>query len=741
MQPVARFTYYPDRTEVRDVDNLLIQYYHNDGKLTHIQYYDDQVKLNSSQVFYWDQDRLRCKAKLDGKKKVLFAKTFVYDPNGNVIEEALWGTLSGKSHPPLVIDKDGVPSGGECFKKKYAYDPHFNVVVQEEEEDLTYQYFYKPNTNLLTAKITLHQEAIIKREFYVYNEEHFLVREVIDDGCGPEDIHDFSGITQRLETSYEIDPKTGLPTSISEWYVDEDHILQLLKKTKLRYSTQQRVVEQKIFNAKDNYCYSIHIDYDSYGNIIRKTNPIGEENFYRYNSLGNLIESKEVGSPTKKYTYNAMNQQTSCTVKESGKTSYTFYDGKGRVTKETDEKGNTVCHSYDCFGNRLLTKYPPILDKDNSLYHPVAEFQYDIHGNLISSILPQKEQFFQVYNTYRKPTKITQADGSQIQHYYNLNGTLAQTIQPDGSSIHYTYDHLQRLTSKKICSKSEELISSEKWEYNTFQLLSYTDNQGIVTTYEYDRAGRKISKTLGDRTVRYEYDDLGFVKCVRNDCVSLITINDFAGRVVKQWEEDDHGHIKNKMSFFYNKQNQKEKAIRLTSKGKAIDLFEYDFLGRLICHVDPNHAETKIVYSDDFENELGQKVLLKTTTDPLHNRLIELHDVGNRIVSIERQDPQGETVFKENYIYDRSGNQIKRVSYVISNKEITKVIPFEMEYDCMGRVVKEIEADEKVTTYEYNASGQVVQKVLPSKVSLDYKYDCLGRLLELQSSDGSVHYL
>ncbi len=739
MQHVAKFTYFPNLTEVTDVDNLLIRYHHNDGNLTHIQYYDDQNQIYSSQVFYWDKNRLKCKAKLDKKGGALFAKTFTYDANGNVTEEVLWGNLSGKFHSVLSIDEKGNPSGAEYFRKKYSYDPHFNVVVKEEEGNLTYQYFYKANTNLLTAKITLHDCKIIKREFYVYNEENFLIREILDDGRST-DIEDVRDISLRLETSYEVDPNSGLTASISEWYLDDHKNLQLLKKKELRYSDQQRVMEERIFDAKNNYCYSVHMEYDSYGNIIRKTTPTGEENLYSYDCLGNLMQSKEVGQPTKKFTYNAMNLQTSCTLEENETTSYTFYDAKGRITKEIDGKENIVCHSYDCFGNKLSTKYPPMADRNKNLYSPISAFEYDIHGNLISTTLPQGEKSFQLYNTYRKPIKVIQAEGSQVEHYYNLNGTLAQTMRADGNKVLYEYDYLQRLISKKIYSQSEELLCLEKWTYNTFQLLSYRDNQNVVTVYAYDRAGRKISETVGNRKVHYEYDDLGLVKCVKNDCISSITINDSIGRVIEQWEEDEYGHIKNRMSFFYDRQNKKEKAIRLTTKGEAVDFFKYDFLGRLICHVDPNQAETKIVYKDCFENEFSQKVLQKITIDPLCNRLIETQDVGGRITSIEKQDSQGITVFKEEYFYDRSGNKIERISYVFSGGEITKVISFQMEYDCMGRVTQEIEVKEKVTTYDYNVNGQVVRKVLPNTVALYYKYDSLGRLLELTSSDSSIHY-
>ena len=92
---IASFSYYPKWTDARDVEGLLIRYHHDSERITLIEYFDESDQLRSSQKFYWEGTQLCCKAMFDGNHQPLFAKTFQYDA-GNVVEEILWGSLTGK---------------------------------------------------------------------------------------------------------------------------------------------------------------------------------------------------------------------------------------------------------------------------------------------------------------------------------------------------------------------------------------------------------------------------------------------------------------------------------------------------------------------------------------------------------------------------------------------------------------------------------------------------------------------
>ncbi len=737
---IASFSYSPNRTDARDAEGLLTRYHHDSERLNLIEYFDEKGRLRSFQKFYWEGTELRCKAMFNESHQPLFAKTFRFDA-GNVVEEVLWGYLTGNETVPLQIDASGRCSGGESYRKTYSYyKDQSNLLKTENEEDgLNFEYFYKGGTDLCTAKLTKDKKgAILIREFSFYNDDNLIVHEIVDDGSSLEP-NDIRGVTQRLEKRYERNTTTGLPESLSESYLDlNTQTLKPLKTTKYTY-LNQRVHTEEVFDALGISRYTITTDYNDFGSVKRKTTPLGRENIYRYNAQDNLEESKEVGSSKKIFAYDQANRLKSCEEPNTGKITTTSYDLKGRILTQTDFRGNKTTHTYDLFGNRKTTGLPECKDEEERKYSPVLKFDYDIHGNLVLAEMPLREKTQNTYNLFRKPTLVIQADGTQIRHFYNKTGTLEKTLYPDGTEICYGYDLFKRQTAQTIYSREGKILLSEEWEYNSFQLLSYTDARGLKTTFTYDGAGRKIAEEASDRKVTFVYDSLGFLEKTDNGVIALIQKHNVEGLVEEQWEEESSGRIENWMKFFYTEENRKEKALRKTSQGESVDLFSYTD-GKLSSHTDPNGYITTFVWNEFFKNDLSQNVLQKTTTDPLGQATIETYDAGERIVSREKKNPQGQTVFKERFLYDVSGNQAKRISSIYADGMLIKDVSITWKYDAMGRVKEETESEQKTTFYDYDPKGRLEWKTLPNGVRLHYAYDGISRLEELTSSDGKIHY-
>lgn len=737
---IAYFSYYPNRTDVRDAEGLLIRYHHDSERLTLIQYFNEKDQLRSSQKFYWEGTELRCKAMFDESHQPLFAKTFIYDA-GNVVEEVLWGYLTGNETPPLQIDDQGQCNGAETYRKTYSYyKDQFNLLKTEnEEEGPTYEYYYKHGTDLCTTKLTKDQKGmILVREFSFYNDDNLIVHEIVDDGYSSEP-NDIKGVTQRLEKRYERNNASGLPESLSEYYLDlKTHTIKPLKTIKYTY-LNQRVHTEEVFDALGASRYTIITEYDNFGLVKRKTTPLGQENAYRYNAEGNLEELKEVGSPKKIFVYDQANRLKSCEEPDTGKIAITSFDLKGRILTQSDFRENQTVHTYDFFGNRKTTQLPECKDEEEQTCSPILKFDYDVQGNLTLVEMPLKEKTLNTYNLFRKPTLVIQADGTQIRHFYNRNGTLENTLYSDGTEVRYKYDLIKRQTSKTIYSGQGKVLLSEGWDYGSFQLISYTNTRGLKTQFTYDGAGRKIAEEAEDRKVAFTYDPLGFLEKTDNGVITLVQKHNIEGLVEEQWEEEPTGRIENWMKFFYDKENRKEKALRKTSQGESVDLFSYTD-GKLSSHTDPNGQITTFVWNEFFKNELNQNVLQKTTTDSLGQATIETYDAGERIVSREKKNAQGQTVFKERFLYDASGNQAKRISYVYADGTPIKEITITWKYDAMGRIKEENESGQKTTFYDYDSKGRFKCKTLPSGVRLHYTYDSADRLEELTSSDGKIHY-
>jgi YD repeat-containing protein len=526
-----------------------------------IEYFNEKDQLRSSQKFYWEGTELRCKAMFDENHQPLFAKTFVYDA-GNVVEEILWGYLTGNETTPLQIEASGRCSGGESYRKTYSYyKDQFNLLKTEYEEDgPTYEYSYKSGTDLCTAKLTKDKKgAILTREFSFYNDDNLIVHEIVDDGSSSEP-NDIRGVTQRLEKRYERNNVSGLPESLSESYLDlNTQTLKPLKTIKYTY-LNQRVHTEEVFDALGVSRYTITTDYDDFGSIKRKTTPLERENIYRYNHDGSLEESKEVGSSKKIFVYDQANRLKSCEEPDTGKIAITSYDLKGRILTQSDFRENQTIHTYDFFGNRKTTKLPECKNEEGQTCSPILKFDYDIHGNLELAEMPLKEKTLNTYNLFRKPILVTQADGTQIRHFYNRSGTLEKTLYSDGTEVRYGYDLFKRQTSKTIYSGQGKALLSEEWDYGSFQLLSYTDTRGLKTQFTHDGAGRKITEEALGRKVTFTYDSLGFLEKTDNGVIALLQKHNVEGLVEEQWEEEPTGRIENWMKYFYDKENRKEKA-------------------------------------------------------------------------------------------------------------------------------------------------------------------------------------
>jgi len=740
--PIAEFTYFEKYTDVRDVEHCLTRYHHTDDRLKAIEYFDKNDQLHSVLKFFWEKDKLCTKALFDPQGKPLFAKTFDYDDKGNVKEEVFRGNFSGSPTSALTIDEKGTARGAEAIVKHYKYEK--DLLIEEIEiGGLTTFYEYKLDTDLLAAKFTSCQGKIILREFYTYDDNHLLIREIIDDGNTRNET-DLTGITERRLKYYARYPDNGLCYSIRENYLDPATKKELqLSYKEFSYSSRNQIDREKVADANNRERYTLRIDQDFYGNIKRKTTPLGYENTYDYDSLGNLKESKEVGKLRKIIDYDDAGRPIQCTEKDDKgykKITKTTYDAKGRPLTQIDSKDNTTTQSYDCFGNCFRIQFPGALDETSAYYAPSTLFEHDIQGNLISHIDPLGYKTTTTYNTLRKPIKIDYPDGSTIRHIYNTNGTLAKTIHPDGTEDHYTYDHFHRMRSKQTFSLNQEFLSQEEWTYDTFHLRSYTNPEGLKTVYTYDGAGRKIKEQAGTRVLQYTYDSLGNLEKTTCGGYTKVTLHDVEGNIFKQWEEDCDGKIENLTTFHYDHERRKDRAIRLTSQGEATDTFSYDPEGRLARHTDPLGKITQFIYSEETTNELGQKVLTKTTIDQLGNIEIETYDALNRLKQIEKKGPDEQTVSKERILYDRAGNRAARQTTIYHGTEPAKTYTTQWNHDSRGRVIREIEEQEKITTLKYDIKGRLRKKKYPNGKAIKFTYDGLDRLTTLHSSDDKLHY-
>lgn len=707
------------KTSVYDSENKRTDYHwDSSGRIQKIEHYAIDGKLQNAEEFEWGKDQdignLIERRFLDSNHKPLFTKHFVYDKRGNILEEKISGNLSGKG-------------SNEVYTKFFKYSSTLPNQLIEEKVDfgLRKVYSYYNNTSLPLSELTYDGDRLKARKLWEYDEDLICVKEMIDDG---------SSVKNRTITTItpcRSGPYIGMPEIIEEKYDDGSRDV-LLKKTILTYTLGGRVCKKDIYDANGNYRYSLTTEYDQKCRPIKQTNALGETEISTYDECNNKIIS-QVGRCTAHFTYDCSNRLVKLkNVGDDGISveSRFSYDKNNRKVREEKPFGEYASYAFDACGNLASKTLPPLRGTSNSVQFTYA---YDDASRLTTETDPEGNITRTEYNSNGKPTKIVHPDGSSEEFIYNLNGTLKTYIDAEGIETSYTYDFLNRQTSKTIWFKGT-ILSQEFYEYNSFHLINKIDPEGNPTHYSYDSAGRLISEQIAEEKTEYAYDELGRQTLMKKGDLLSLKKYDLLGRVIEEREEDEKDQSLHYIQFTYDKDGN-QKTITRNIQGKdATTLFEYDSLKRLITETNPYGNTTKISYQELKSDPFYFK---ETTTDPLGLQVIKTYDAHQKLALLEIKNNQGIILNREEYFYDYRGNLLKQISQIYHpNRTISTC----WNYDKMGRVQTLIEEEGKTTHYSYDRKGRLTKTIKPNGVSLSYDYDPLGSLSSLSSSDGTVHY-
>lgn len=541
-------------------------YFWNDTyRLTQIDRFEGDQKHKNSETFAWEGTNLRSKVFYDETNTPLFAKTFSYDLQGNILEEILWGNISGRG-PPLHIGSNGLPidDGVEKAITKNTYQSHNLLKSTEAPGGLLTEYTYLPNTQLPQSKTLSSKGSIFSQTTYFYDENHTLIREVIQDG------HQICKIQEIIPRPSE--PYIGLPDLILEKY-RENGTERLLKKTKLHYTTGARISQKDVYDAEDVFQYSLTFAYDAKGRLLTETNPIGQTRFFTYDPVGNPSYSKDFsGRKEVFYDYDLSNrlikkiEQGDDGIQEECLYSY---DEKHNLLSETDPYGNKTLYEYNSFGKRTKTTFPP----QSICGQATRQTRYDSMGNALSQIDAKGNETTFTYNVLGKPTRIIHPDGAVEENVYNLDGTLALQIDPLGIETYYKYDALGRILEKRTEDATESFV------YDGSVLIEKTDPENAKTFYRYDSAGRKIAQEIEGDITLFAYDSLGRLASQIEGDLTTSYQYDLCDRLIEEKKRDPLGTLLQITQFQYDAAGNQTALI----EGKySTTRFGYDSFNRQI---------------------------------------------------------------------------------------------------------------------------------------------------------------
>jgi RHS repeat-associated protein len=782
------FEYKPDNheTKVWDANNhKRIYYYSHKNRLTNIERYvlvGNSHKLYRREHFYWadkenlsrgkknetDEGNLIAKALFNADGFIQSSTRLEYDECGNILTDELYGNLTGKNPVFYYVNHLGEPTKPcECYRHYSTYsDDGYNLKLSQKEDcGPVIRYKYQKDSDLLIAKFTCEGKAIKIREFFEYDDAAILIKKISDNGTSS-DSDDLAGVTERhITTIIPVrgmqDHGVGQPQTIIDSYYDIPSQKEvMLERRNFTYDTAGLVKTEEVIDATGKLAYTLHYSHNCHGLLVRQFDAIGREFCYDYDDNFNKTREELVGSGfDTTFEYDVVNRLVRKTQNHDDGTIFTTtyqYDLMGNKIASTDHFGNTTNFEYDDLDRLIVVTHPAVLGPDGKEVRPQEKKEYDIYDNVIQETNPNGSVTKRTYNSRKQPLTITYPDGSEERFEYNLNGTLAHKWDRQGTKTSYTYDFLKRILTASTYDSSGQKLTTITNTYNALHLLSTCDAMGYTTTFSYDSAGRKIQELKQEggnfEKITIEYDSLNRPYRTKSwygtgsvDFIMVTSTFDNLGRVIAEERQDGAGTLLSKTGFTYDIFGNKTKIENfqaLDTIGTVQTLYNSKNLP--ITLIDELGNTTSISYNFAFKNSLSQNVLQKVTCDPLGNQTVETYDALSRIAGIERYNAFHKLMAKNSLCYDLVGNKIKVIeSDIIRGKSDHDYI-VTSSYDSCNRLVEQIEqpgtSDEKKTSYAYTKAGFLETLYKPDGVQLKHTYDALGRLLDLSSTDNTVHY-
>ncbi len=542
----------------------------------------------------------------------------------------------------------------------------------------------------------------------------------------------------------------------------------------------------KVSSVSDAHNRKCSFTYDSNGNLTGYEDAIGNQTTFAYDDAhhmtkctdaagvvvventyddkGRTLTQIEAGSDKKSvFTYEEKESGGLVTKIEKRDGSKLVYesDEKGNIIKETDEIGDVTEYLFDHDGN-VLDEIAP--DGSRTMY------EYDEVGNMTASYDTAGNATVYTYDTNHNPVLITSADGLTSKYEYNDKNQMTGYTTPLGVKTTYVYDEDGNLTSESTPGLGTKTYTYQKGrkvsgtDYNgnktTFaydaygnmalttdalgnvttcvydaegNVLSETDANGVTTTYTYDKSGNQKTKTIGDQTVHYNYDEAGRLTKLTNAMGDeTLYVYDSEGNLISITYPD-----KTKSSYVYD---AKGRVVEETYPDGSVHTYVYDSMGFL---TQETHAGIATDYTYYPNGKLRKEIYADGTS------YTYTYDVNWNIISVMDQDKNTTT-----YTYDAMSH-VTSVTDALGNQVA-------YTYDVNGRRIKETDARGYETHYVYDGNGNCVKKATPDgtvveytydgannvtkisaqtemgEVTISYKYDAIGRLTETTDALGNV---
>lgn len=690
-------------TTVVDYTNRAMAYYYTNGLIRQIV---DALGTNTFQTWYEDNETNapaypRSLKSVTDKRGLV--TDFNYDSQGNLTNTTVRGDLRGDG------DTTATAVTLAAFNEN-------NLPIRRVDPTGNTNLFFYTNTWLLSrAEFWPSNATPAQTITNVY--DYYSVTNAVDGSVS-------YGLRQReIRAAYSPDAATN------EWAYDSRGFITQL--TRFTATTDPNLTVTQIHNAR--------------GELIEQADALGRKTKYEYDAMGRAIghETFEAGQTVPvawEYSYRNGNGEVfwsdgprfnpedylwfdydghgrlsqqikfrsrartdgSGVEAETGDALYALsfneYDPFSNLIRSIDPRGVIATNTYDALGRRLTSKVidtnGAVLATESFAYE--AGNQVSFHTNALNGVTEIK------YTQSGKPHFRKNPDGSTNAWRYYADGRLHKEFIGNGNFWETAYDDVARRTTHVFKTAGGSSLSTNILEKDRRgNVIRRVDAAGFSFTNSYDGLDR-LKAALGPRIVYVHPPGAPDLPGGPPPDVQQATTN------------------------FYGLASQA--VTNINAAGEKTITYS-DALGR------PTRTEIRN----------SSNVIIRESTyayDPTHHSVTQTNGSGtSAVATTSYTDNDGNEVLTLAYPasgvkhftrreYDQAGNLKIAVVASSTNTSITVWSTSSFTHDGLNRVKTQNVRDGAITTYEYDAGGNVTNRVMPGSVKWQAAYDAAGRMLE-----------
>ncbi|MBT4071816.1 MAG: hypothetical protein HOE80_03785 [Candidatus Magasanikbacteria bacterium] len=444
---------------------------------------------------------------------------------------------------------------------------------------------------------------------------------------------------------------------------------------------------------------------------------------------------------------------------------YTYTDARGTILYNTyDAEGRTtVQHEYnsdkDQVGEKRLVWTLAYLGEDPAVTG-------DSYCTLVKNYSDEVNFTLEKYCYSDKHLKVAQfdTDGNTITQTRNAEGMVISKTDQNNKTTGYTYDTDRRVVStilpntenwrtkitytygafNRIQEKREQVyeiidgvvqaelydekVTSYTIDPTDGNILSVIDPMGNTESYTYDQYGNILTHTdKNSNIITYTYDVNGNYRLTESKTVT--DADNQQETITKTYTYDVFGNretytdpMGEVYTYTYDNQNN---ILTETNPLGGIKTYEYDIEGHRTARVNENNQRTEFVYATDISASLLEtKQIGLTQAD-----IVTSKDYDNLGRLVTETDANGNEI---SYVYDDNG----RIS-----QKITPVLTIDYIYDAKGNLKEETDIEGRKKVYIYDARNQIMEERAYSTaidfVSIQYVYDGFGNQIRVIDPNGN----